>query len=156
MKRQKSKNGTPDLYSIPFVVCGCISSYTHTHTHTHKYTHMHAVTQYLHTCTYRYRYTHHIHRDTEYKCYHRYTYTYTYIYLALVCSHSVMSNSLWPRKVARQASLSVEFFRQNTGVVAVTFSRGIFPTQGLNPCLLCLLHYRQILCCLNHQGSPRL
>ena len=27
----------------------------------------------------------------------------------------------------------------------------IFPTQGLNPCLL---HCRQILYCLSHQGSP--
>ena len=28
----------------------------------------------------------------------------------------------------------------------------IFPTQGLNPCLL---HCRQILYCLSHQGSPQ-
>ena len=31
------------------------------------------------------------------------------------------------------------------------FSRGIFPTQGLN---LGLLHRRQILSLLSHQGSP--
>ena len=30
-------------------------------------------------------------------------------------------------------------------------SRGIFPTQGSNPGLQ---HCRQILYCLNHQGSP--
>ena len=30
---------------------------------------------------------------------------------------------------------------------------GIFPTQGLNPGLL---HCRQILYCLSHQGSPRI
>ena len=30
--------------------------------------------------------------------------------------------------------------------------QGIFPTQGLNPGLL---HYRRILDCLSHQGSPR-
>ena len=35
--------------------------------------------------------------------------------------------------------------------VAVPFSRGIFPTQGSN---LGLLHYRQILYHLSHQGSP--
>ena len=31
--------------------------------------------------------------------------------------------------------------------------KGIFLTQGLNPCLLCLLHCRQILYQLSHQGS---
>ena len=35
--------------------------------------------------------------------------------------------------------------------VAIPFSRGIFPTQGLN---LGLLHCRQILYPLCHQGSP--
>jgi len=35
--------------------------------------------------------------------------------------------------------------------VAMLFSRGIFPTQGLNPGLPCC---RQILYCLSHQGSP--
>ena len=35
--------------------------------------------------------------------------------------------------------------------VGISFSRGIFPTQGLNPCLL---HYRQTLYHLSHQGSP--
>ena len=34
---------------------------------------------------------------------------------------------------------------------AVSFSRGIFPTQGSNPNLL---HCRQILYHLSHQGSP--
>ena len=32
--------------------------------------------------------------------------------------------------------------------------QGIFPTQGSNPCLLCLLHFRRILYPLNHLGSP--
>ena len=35
--------------------------------------------------------------------------------------------------------------------VASLFSRGIFPTQGLNPGLL---HWRQILYQLSHKGSP--
>ena len=34
--------------------------------------------------------------------------------------------------------------------VAIFFSRGIFPTQGLSPDLL---HCRQTLYCLSHQGS---
>ena len=37
--------------------------------------------------------------------------------------------------------------------VAFPFSRGIFPTQRLKPCLS---HRRQILYQLSHQGSPRI
>ena len=37
--------------------------------------------------------------------------------------------------------------------VAISFSMGIFPTQGLNPGLP---HCRRILYRLNHQGSPRI
>ena len=37
--------------------------------------------------------------------------------------------------------------------VAISFSRGIFPTQGLNPGLL---HYRQILYQLSYKGSPKI
>ena len=37
--------------------------------------------------------------------------------------------------------------------VAIPFSRGIFPTQGMNPGLL---HCRQILYQLSHEGSPRI
>ena len=37
--------------------------------------------------------------------------------------------------------------------VAFLFSKGIFPTQGLNPGLL---HCRQILYQLSHKGSPRI
>ena len=35
--------------------------------------------------------------------------------------------------------------------IAISFSRGIFPIQGSNPCLL---HCRQMLYRLSHQGSP--
>ena len=37
--------------------------------------------------------------------------------------------------------------------IAIPFSKGIFPTQELNPGLL---HCRQILYPLSHQGSPRI
>ena len=40
---------------------------------------------------------------------------------------------------------------KNTGVDNHFLLQGIFPTQGWNPGLL---HCRQILYCLNHQGSP--
>ena len=43
---------------------------------------------------------------------------------------------------------------KNTGVRCHFRLQGIFPTQELNPCFLCLLHCRQILDALNHQGSP--
>ena len=39
---------------------------------------------------------------------------------------------------------------------AISFSRGIFPTQGLNPLLLCLplLHWLEDSLPLHHPGSP--
>ena len=40
---------------------------------------------------------------------------------------------------------------QNTGVGSHSLLQGIFPTQGMNPGLL---HCRQILYHLSHQGSP--
>ena len=39
----------------------------------------------------------------------------------------------------------------NTGVGCHFLLQGIFPSQGLKPGLL---HYRQTLYCLSHQGSP--
>ena len=69
-------------------------------------------------------------------------------------SRSVMSNSLRPPwTVAHQAFLCVEFFRQESGVGNHSLLQGIVPTQGLK---LGLLHCRQILYCLSHQGSPKL
>ena len=43
-------------------------------------------------------------------------------------------------------SLSMDFSRQDTGVHSHSLLQGIFQTQGSNHCLL---HYRQILYCLN-------
>ena len=42
---------------------------------------------------------------------------------------------------------------QNTGVGSLFLFQGLFSTQGLNPRLL---HCRQILYQLSHQGSPRI
>ena len=59
-----------------------------------------------------------------------------------------------PWTVARQAPLSMEFSRQELlEWVAIPFSRGIFPTQGLNPGFQ---HCRQILYHLSHQGRSLL
>ena len=42
-------------------------------------------------------------------------------------------------------SMDWDFPGRNTGVVAISCLQGIFPTQGLNLHLLCLLHCRQML-----------
>ena len=42
---------------------------------------------------------------------------------------------------------------KTTGVGCHALLQGIFPTQGLKPHLLCLLHCRQTLYPLSHQGS---
>ena len=44
---------------------------------------------------------------------------------------------------------------KNTGVDCQALLQGIFPTQRVNLCLLCLLGCRQILYPLSHQGSQR-
>ena len=43
---------------------------------------------------------------------------------------------------------------KNIGVGCHLLPQGIFPTQGWNPCLLCLLHRRRILYPLSYLGSP--
>ena len=48
-----------------------------------------------------------------------------------------------------------DFPGKNTGVGCHFFLQGIFPTQGLNLCLLRLLHCRWILCHWAIRGSPR-
>ena len=57
-----------------------------------------------------------------------------------------------PWTIARQSLLSVKFSRQEYWSVFHSLLLGIFPTQGLN---LGLLHCRQILYHLSHQGRKR-
>ena len=60
-----------------------------------------------------------------------------------------MSNSLWPHGLQSARLLCPwDFPGKNTGVGCQFLLQGIFPTQGLNPRLLCLLH-QQIL----YQGT---
>ena len=54
---------------------------------------------------------------------------------------SVASNSSTPWTVAYQAPLSMGFSSKNTGVGCHFLLQGTLPTQGLNPCLLCLMHW---------------
>ena len=64
-------------------------------------------------------------------------------------SCSVMSDSLRPHGLHNPWNSP----GQNIGVGCLSLLQGIFPTQGSNPGLL---HCRQILYQLSHQGSPRI
>ena len=64
---------------------------------------------------------------------------------------SVMSDSATPWTVTHQVPLVCEISQATIlEWLAISFSRGIFPTQGSN---LGLLHCRQILYHLSHQGN---
>ena len=71
-----------------------------------------------------------------------------------VLSQSVMSDSLDPVDCSPPgSSVHGDFPGKNTGVGCHVRLHGIFLTQGLNPGLL---HRRQILYHLSHQGSPKI
>ena len=74
-------------------------------------------------------------------------------YLVLGCP--VVSNSLWPFWLQPPGS-HVHRISQARILewVCHFLLKGLFLTQGSNPHLLCLLHCRQILHLLRHQGSP--
>ena len=59
-----------------------------------------------------------------------------------VCVCPVVSDSVIPQTVARQLPLSISFPGKKTGVGCHFVLQRIFLTQGLNPCLLCLLHWQ--------------
>ena len=66
-------------------------------------------------------------------------------------SRSVVSNSLWPHGLQPTRLLPPwDSPGKTTGVGCHFLLQGIFPTQGLNPGLL---HSRQTLLPLSHQGS---
>ena len=73
---------------------------------------------------------------------------------SLLLSRSVVSNSLQPHGL-QPARLPCPWDSpgKNTGVACHFLFQGIVPTQGSNPCLLCLLHCRQILYPLSHLGA---
>ena len=64
-------------------------------------------------------------------------------------SHSVMSDSLWPRGLYSPRNSP----GQNTGVGSLSLLQGILPTQGSNPGFP---HCKQIFYQLSHQGSPKI
>ena len=71
-------------------------------------------------------------------------------------SHVQLFVTLWT--VAHQAPLSVGFSRQEywSGLLAQALLQGIFPTQGLNPYLLFLLHWQGGSLPLVPAGKPHI
>ena len=68
---------------------------------------------------------------------------------------SVMSDSLWPYGLYPPRFLCLwSSSGKNTGVGCHAILQGIFPTLGLNPRLLRLLHGRQILYCWATREVP--
>ena len=72
--------------------------------------------------------------------------------MVLVLSHYVMSDSLDPQP-SRVLFVCGIFQASILEWVAIFLLQGIFPTQGWNPRLLYLLHCKQILYPLSHQGK---
>ena len=84
------------------------------------------------------------------------SYIHIYIYMFIhthththVCMHAKSRQScptLWPFGLELSRFLYLwDYPGKNTGVGCHALLQGIFPTQGLNPCLLCLLHRQATL-----------
>ena len=73
-------------------------------------------------------------------------------YLLSLFSHAQLFVTLWT--VTHQAPLSLAFFKQEYWSGLPCLLQWIFPKQGSNPYLLCLLHWRWVLYPMSHQGSP--
>ena len=67
-------------------------------------------------------------------------------------SHVRLFETLWT--VARQSPLSMDSPSKHTGVSCRVLLQGIFLTQGLNPHLLCLLHWQAYSLPLVSPGKP--
>ena len=59
-----------------------------------------------------------------------------------------------PWTVAHRAPLPWNSPGNDTGVGCHFLHQRMFLFQGLNPCLLCLLHFREILYLISHQENP--
>ena len=110
---------------------------------------------YLHLCLYLYLYI----CVCIYACiYIVYLRLYLYRVSACACSCALLSHVqlfTTPHTVTHQAPLSMGFSPdKNTGVGCYFLLREIFPTQGLNLCLLSLLHWQADSLPPSHLGSP--
>ena len=79
---------------------------------------------------------------------------------AIVLSNSVISNSLQSLRPELPRLLCPwNFTGKNTGVGCSFLLQGIFPTQGLNPILLCLLHWQAdslaLICFTQKKTCPK-
>ena len=72
---------------------------------------------------------------------------------AQLLQSSSTTATLWT--VATRFLRPWDFPGKNAGVGCHFLLQRIFPTQGSNPRLLCLLHCRKVLYPLSHQGSPQ-
>ena len=74
------------------------------------------------------------------------------------CAPACVLSCIWffetPWTVACQASLSMEFSGKNTRADCHFLLQGIFPTQGLKPSPMCLLHWLVDSLPLSKLGSP--
>ena len=78
-----------------------------------------------------------------------------YMMCVSVCACSVMSDSLQPHGLYTARLLCPwDFPGRNIGVGYHFLLQGIFPTQGSNSYLLCLLHWQVDYLPLSHLGSP--
>ena len=103
------------------------------------------------------RQTHrHMHTQT-YMCMCVYIYTHIYIYLSVrnKCTQFLVVSDCDPTDCSTPGS-SIHGIFQSRVVewVAISYSRGIFLTQGLNLCLLCVLNWQTYFLSLCHLGSP--
>ena len=71
-----------------------------------------------------------------------------------VLSYVRLFVTLWT--LDHQAPLSIELSSKSTGVGCHFFLQGIFPTQGSNPHLLCLLHWQADSFTTESPGEPKL
>ena len=80
-----------------------------------------------------------------------------YFYLCVYAhlfSCVLLFEAVWIR--AHRLLCPWDFSGKNTGVGCHFLLQGIFLAEGSNLCFLCLLHCRQILYPLSHQGSPQM
>ena len=70
------------------------------------------------------------------------------------CVHMCVHTQSCPTLCDLRLLCPQDFSGKNTGMGCQFLLQGIFPTQGSNPCLLRLLHWRQILYCWATWEAP--
>ena len=78
----------------------------------------------------------------------------TYMCTCVLSRFSHVQLFATPCTIAHQAPLPMGFSKQEYWSGLPRLIQGIFPTQGSNPCLSCLLHWQVGSLPLGHLGSP--